>query len=480
MEQRVLAGRYQLIAKLGEGGMGSVWRAQHLALGTPLAVKLIDPSMTDSAEAVARFKREAQSAAALRSVHVVQIIDYGVDDGIPFIAMELLEGETLAARLERVYRLSPICTASIVTQVARALARAHAAGIVHRDLKPANIFLSPEVDDDVTKVLDFGIAKHLEPLTESAGVKTRAGVILGSPYYMSPEQALGQTTIDHRTDIWSLGVIACQCLSGQRPFDKNTPGALLMAICSEPIPKPSSLAAVPAGFDEWFARATARCPTERFESAAEAAAELREICGAIRCSQRNSLPSLRSDTTISSRGESVAASTAAISSTPSAVGQMTVSSSMPIRGQGNHKIRNALLAVVGLISLTALGLLAARGVDQGRPIAESTRTATASSQGGLAPTPVTTTVPAAAIRSPTEPSPITALVLPSASASVNLPWPVPTTTEKPRSSRVPTTAKSTKRTKTPLPNANARSSAKPVGSSALPVRDMGLAREVGF
>ncbi len=144
MEGRVLAQRYRLVAKLGEGGMGSVWRAEHLTLNTQVAIKLIDPSIAQSKDALARFQREAQSAAELRSTHIVQIIDYGVDDNTPFIAMELLRGESVAERLVRLGRLSPNDAIQILSQVARALTLAHEKGIVHRDLKPDNIFIVRE------------------------------------------------------------------------------------------------------------------------------------------------------------------------------------------------------------------------------------------------------------------------------------------------------------------------------------------------
>jgi serine/threonine-protein kinase len=277
----VLAKRFRLVAKLGEGGMGSVWRADDLTLDSQVAVKLIDPNIASSTEALGRFKREAQAAAALRSVHVVQILDHGfdVENGLPFIAMELLEGESLAARLTRLKRLPAMDTADTLSQVARALTRAHEKGIVHRDLKPDNIFLVREGENEIAKVLDFGIAKRTGVLGNTGGVKTNTGAMLGTPYYMSPEQALGQSTIDHRTDIWSLGIIAYECLTGLRPFDKETLGALLMAICNEPLPVPSTVAPVPAGFDAWFAKVAARKPEERFASAAEATAELRLVCG---------------------------------------------------------------------------------------------------------------------------------------------------------------------------------------------------------
>ena len=278
-EGLTLAGRYRLVTKLGQGGMGSVWRAEHLTLGIPVAIKLIDPSIAQSEEALARFRREAQAAAELRSAHVVHIIDYGVENNTPYIAMELLEGESLSGRLERLGRLTPADTVAILSQVARALARAHQQNIIHRDLKPENIFIVLEGEDEVVKVLDFGIAKKLGLGSTSNGVKTHTGAMLGTPYYMSPEQAKGQTGVDHRTDVWSLGIIAYECITGARPFDKETLASLLIAICTEPLPVPSEVAPVPVGFDAWFARVASRDLSERFQTASEAITKLREVCG---------------------------------------------------------------------------------------------------------------------------------------------------------------------------------------------------------
>lgn len=258
--------------------MGSVWLAQHLTLRSPVAIKLIDAEIATNPEALSRFLREAQSAASLRSPHVVQILDHGVDEGVPFIVMELLEGESLAGRLERVRRLSPADTARIMTQVGRAMTKAHEAGVVHRDLKPDNIFLVRNDEEEIAKVLDFGIAKSNAHGLASVSSATRTGSVLGTPYYMSPEQAEGAKGVDHRTDIWAMGVIACECLIGARPFDAETLGALLLAICAREMPIPSRGGAVPAGFDAWFARACARDVNQRFVSAKEAAQELRNVC----------------------------------------------------------------------------------------------------------------------------------------------------------------------------------------------------------
>ena len=279
LRDRVLVGRYRLDERLGAGGMGSIWRAHHLVLAAPVAVKLIDREHVPDDETLARFMREAQSAATLRSPHVVQILDYGVDEQLPFIVMELLDGENLAQRLRRLGRLGSADTARIVTHIGRAMARAHEANIVHRDLKPENVFLIRNEDEEIAKVLDFGVAKVSVGALGEDGTRTRTGSILGTPYYMSPEQAQGNKTVDHRSDLWSLGVIAFECLTGKRPFYSDGLGDLVLQICIRDIPVPSDVGSVPVGFDAWFARAVNRDPEMRFQSARELTDALREVLG---------------------------------------------------------------------------------------------------------------------------------------------------------------------------------------------------------
>ncbi|HSC86343.1 MAG TPA: serine/threonine-protein kinase, partial [Polyangiaceae bacterium] len=264
----VLAGKYRLGHRLGEGGMGTVYLAEHLVLKANVAVKVIDKEVVDGEVTLARFMREAQAAASLRSPHVVQIIDYGTEGERPFMVMELLEGETLAQRLERVGRLTPQETYRVISHVARAVAKAHEAGIVHRDLKPDNVFLVHNEGDEIAKVLDFGVAK-IDTTSLGGHSHTRTGSLLGTPYYMSPEQAQGNKEIDYRSDLWALGVIAFECMLGQRPFSSDGLGDLVIQICIRDIPIPSTLGDVPEGFDAWFARAVAREPEHRFQSARE-------------------------------------------------------------------------------------------------------------------------------------------------------------------------------------------------------------------
>jgi eukaryotic-like serine/threonine-protein kinase len=271
----VIAGRYRLLAPLGRGGMGVVWQAEHLSLRSAVAIKLMNERAAAGSVAGERFLREARAVAALASPHVVQIVDFGVEGDTPYLVMEMLQGETLAARLRRQGRLEPQLLLQVVTEVARALQRAHQAGVVHRDLKPDNVFLVRDIEHEVVKVLDFGVAKVS---TQDTPQLTQSGAVLGTPHYMSPEQARGRREVDHRTDLWALAIIAYECVTGRRPFESDVLGDLLVKICTESVSPPSSVAPVPAGFDAWFARATERQPDARFQSALEMADAFRALC----------------------------------------------------------------------------------------------------------------------------------------------------------------------------------------------------------
>jgi serine/threonine-protein kinase len=277
---QVVGGRYRLVRPLGEGGMASVWAAEHMTMGNLLAIKIISPELLQYPVAIARFNREARAAAKLRSPYVVQMFDHDVDPVLgPFIAMEVLEGESLSERLDRERTLPPQELSRIMLQVGKGLMRAHAAGIVHRDIKPENIFLTVDEDDgEIAKILDFGVAKADSPLNIKEGGKTVAGTLLGTLNYMSPEQAQGRE-VNHLTDLWALGVIAFEALVGRRPFDEEAPGALIMQICGHPMPVPSRVnAGVPPEFDTFFAKACNRDPSRRFQSSQELSLALADVC----------------------------------------------------------------------------------------------------------------------------------------------------------------------------------------------------------
>jgi len=246
--------------------MGSVWLGQVIALDVPCALKFIHQDAAHSPELRARFEREAKAAAQLRSPHVVQILDHGVWLDRPYIAMELLEGEDLQTRLARRRSLPARETLAVAVQVGRALSKAHASGLIHRDLKPANIFMTRDEDREIIKVLDFGVAKVKE---ERVDRSTKTGTVLGTPFYMSPEQARGSKGIDHRSDLWALAVVVYECLVGRVPFDGEALGDLFVKIIAEPLPIPSHHANLPPAFDPWWARAAARDPAQRFQTAKE-------------------------------------------------------------------------------------------------------------------------------------------------------------------------------------------------------------------
>ncbi len=245
--------------------MGSVWSAVHEQLDAPVAVKVMATNLEPSL--IARFEREAKACARLASPHLVKVHDFGALDGAPFMVMELLEGEDLGSRLKREGALSVETVAGLLRQIAKGLAVAHAAGIIHRDLKPANIFLAKSGRDEIVKVLDFGVARETE--TSLVEDRTTSGVILGSPHFMSPEQAAGEA-VDGRSDLWSLGVIAYQALTGRRPFEGTTLTAVLLAITTREAPRPSTiLKGADERLDAFFVRAFARHPANRFQSSDE-------------------------------------------------------------------------------------------------------------------------------------------------------------------------------------------------------------------
>lgn len=292
LEGQLIAGKYRVLRLIGTGGMGTVWEGVHATLGTRVAIKFIKHQFASQPEARARFEIEARAAAKLKTKHAVLVYDYGVTpEGLPYIVMEFLEGESLSdAIIER----GPLPSAEvglIIGQAARALSKAHAAGIVHRDLKPDNIFLA-KTDDTVeglpyvVKLVDFGIAKILEeppkPGEEkrTMGGPTREGTVIGTPNFMAPEQLAIGGAPGPLTDLWSLGACTFAAMTGRLPFEGDVLGDIVLKVCASPIPAPSQInPKVPAGFDAWFARACSRDPAKRFQSAEELAQALAGVCG---------------------------------------------------------------------------------------------------------------------------------------------------------------------------------------------------------
>ncbi|MEM9070361.1 MAG: protein kinase [Myxococcota bacterium] len=230
-------GKYRLEAMLGEGGMGVVYRATNTATGRPVAVKLLRDQLVPDVTARKRFEREARAAAALDHPNVVDVLDLGTsDDGAAYIVLELLRGESLADLLERIHHLGPPEALAILLPVVDALAVAHDIGFAHRDLKPDNIFLAQGHHGEVIpKLLDFGLAKPI--LAEKATQLTATGSVFGTPGYMSPEQAQGMQGMDHVFDLWGMGVILFETMTGQMPFEAPTAAVLMNKILSDRAPK---------------------------------------------------------------------------------------------------------------------------------------------------------------------------------------------------------------------------------------------------
>jgi len=264
----VIAGKYRLDALLGEGGMGTVWRAFNLQLEAPVAVKLIRGEL-DRNSLAQRLKQEARAAAKLGHSAIVRVFDVGDSElGDPYIVMELLSGQTLGSLLATEKRLSAVRSVQLLLPVADALVAAHAKGIVHRDLKPDNIFISAEGEQLHPKLLDFGIAKLVDEAGQFQHL-TQAGAVLGSPEYMSPEQARGQDNIDLRTDVWSFCVVLYETLSGQSPFRGANYNSLLRAIVEDEPTSLMTLLAADQALWDIVRRGLSKDPAQRFTTMGE-------------------------------------------------------------------------------------------------------------------------------------------------------------------------------------------------------------------
>ncbi|MFS8071244.1 MAG: serine/threonine-protein kinase, partial [Byssovorax sp.] len=223
---RVIGDRYGVTALIGEGGMGEVYEAEHLAMGRLVAIKVLNPTRAQDQDAVSRLRHEARVAGTLGHPNICAIYDMGqLDDGSPYLVMERLQGETLAQRLLRETKLPVDELLDVMVQILSALSAAHQRGIIHRDLKPENIFLTRrEGARPIPKLLDFGISKS-EDIEETMADLTAKTIAAGTPFYMAPEQARGDR-VDHRVDLWATGIILYECLSGKRPFDARNYNAL--------------------------------------------------------------------------------------------------------------------------------------------------------------------------------------------------------------------------------------------------------------
>ncbi len=279
----LIASKYQVEGVLGTGGMGAVFEVSHRVTGKRFAVKWLLPSLAGEAEAVKRFIREAQVAGRVDHPNIVEVYDVGQEGSSSFMVMELLHGEPLSERISRAGKLDATEACELLIPVTRGLSAAHAAGIVHRDLKPDNIYLCrSETGKPVPKILDFGISKMSNVAGEVTAGITRAGVVMGTPHYMAPEQVRAKP-VDARTDVYAMGVILYEMLSGEKPFPGDTYSDLVLRIMTEtPIALTKHAPGMPVGLVRVCERAMARDPEARFASAAELGRALESFASGIR------------------------------------------------------------------------------------------------------------------------------------------------------------------------------------------------------
>jgi tRNA A-37 threonylcarbamoyl transferase component Bud32 len=267
----LLHDRYRIVRKLAEGGMGVVYEAEHVLIHRRVAVKCLHPEYARNDEVVARFQREATAAASIGNQHIIEVTDMGLlHDGSYFMVLEFLEGCDVEALILEGGPLPVGRAVHLLTQVCDALSAAHAKGIVHRDLKPANLYVTPRGDDPYfVKVLDFGISKFRDADEGGVPSLTRTGTMMGTPHYMAPEQVQSARSVDHRADIYALGAIAYELLTGRCPHDDETLHLLIYRICSQPIVPVGSLRLdLPDGLSAVVMRMLARDPAERFQDCA--------------------------------------------------------------------------------------------------------------------------------------------------------------------------------------------------------------------
>jgi eukaryotic-like serine/threonine-protein kinase len=360
---QIIAEKYRLERLLGRGGMGEVYEARHVVVGRRFALKLLHPHLAQGSSAVARFVREARAAGSLESPHIAAVVDFATtSDGMPFLVMEYLEGRSLGRLLAGAGPLPVPRAVSLLLQICRGLEAAHGAGIVHRDLKPDNLFVVSQPDgSELLKILDFGIAKLVD---EPSAQLTHSGAVLGTAFYMAPEQARGEKQLDFRVDLYALGVIAFEMLSARKPHPGEGYNAILAHILTQP---PESLRSLrpglPEGLVELVETAMAFEPAARPSSAAAWAASLSAFSGREVSANAVHFDLRPRDDSGSSAETSAGAATSFGPETSgntlqSAVGDVRSAATRP----GAGRARWPLLLVAGA-GLAAFGLL--RGRDTG-------------------------------------------------------------------------------------------------------------------
>jgi serine/threonine-protein kinase len=422
----ILDGKYRIEKILGVGGMGAVMMATHVALGQKAAFKFLLPGVArDHPEAGERFLREARAVCNVRGDHVVRVVDVGrLDGGTPYMLMEYLEGSDLADHLEGSGALPIAPAVDIVLEACEAIAEAHAAGIVHRDLKPSNLFLARRPDGSSTvKVLDFGISKNLA--AEGSGIRdtlTRPGAVLGSPMYMSPEQIRGSRSVDARADVWALGVILHELVTGAPMFSGETYSAICAAVASDPpTPLRRVMPGAPDALEDAILRCVEKAPERRFQSVAELARAIAPFGGPVAAAGAERVARLlrAGDVTLPAPR-------------PSSSGRVAASSTV---SGTTAPVRRPPVAALPLVALVVVaGALGVHWMSRAT-------SAPAPPTGSARPPAATTTSAAAPSQAPTEPPAVAA------------PGPVPSASPSPAVAPVPAR---------PAPQAWARATSKPI------------------
>ncbi|MGZ5483130.1 MAG: protein kinase domain-containing protein, partial [Pyrinomonadaceae bacterium] len=348
---QTLAGKYKIEKLIKTGGMGSVYRGRHVLMDKTVAVKVLRPSLAGDDAVVARFSREAKAASKISHPHAVSVTDFGeAENGVVFLVMEYLDGRTLKEAIAKEGPLSLGRAVEIVRQVAGALDAAHGQGVIHRDLKSENIMLVSHDGDEWAKVLDFGIAKILQPVGSPADAEiTQANLVVGTPQYMSPEQCSQSGALDARSDVYSLGIIVHEMLTGKLPFTGESATVVMMKQVQDPPPSVlASRSELPAAVDQVIKRGLAKQPIDRFQSAGELSAGLADAAseeaveapvvvgaGATNANTPVSVPAAVDDvdeeTIVRPRHEFAAAQSAEFARAPSAAPPVTVDRFNPWR-----------------------------------------------------------------------------------------------------------------------------------------------------
>lgn len=418
----LVAGKYRIEALLGQGGMGIVLRAHHETLDRTVAIKVLLAELAGDTSVVARFLREARALAKLESEHIVRVIDFGtLDDGSPFMVMEHLEGIDLGDLLARDGALPVQTAVAYVVQVLGALAEAHAIGIVHRDLKPANLFVTTKASGrSVVKLLDFGISKGSGGVADANLTSTKA--MMGSPFYMSPEQIRATRDVDARSDVWSMGVVLYELVTGAKPFPGDTVGEVLSNVVEASPPTPRTVRPdLPLVLEAAILRCLRRNPDERFQSVSALAEGLAPLAPAATAASSPDLVAAAPDPLPAAGRPGPTSTTQLLETQTTMLAHASTATPPPPPPPGRQRSLSALLSIVGavviVVAITAIAL-----VGLGRHAAVNTSLATpppASASASVALLPAGDPPPASrATEPPTLPASAAAPPPAAAAASV--------------------------------------------------------------